>query len=211
MEEQKTLIRNVVFDMGMVLLDYDPLLPCLRHAAGDEALANRLCDAIFRHPEWGQYIDGGLADDMSYLPRAEQRLSDPAERALAKEILQDWYLDALFPNLRMRPVIQQLLEEGYHLYLLSNVGYSFQQFRYKMPFLNRFDGILLSCEEKLLKPDTAIYNRLCQKFGLKAEECLFVDDLQRNIDGAEAAGLHGHCFADGDIQSLLAHLQSLNP
>lgn len=204
------MIRNVVFDMGMVLLDYDPFLPCLRHAAGDEALANRLCDAIFNHPEWGQYIDGGLTDDMGYLPRAEQRLSDPAERALAREIMQDWYLDALFPNLRMRPVIQQLLEEGYHLYLLSNVGYSFQLFRYKMPFLNRFDGVLLSCEEKLRKPDTAIYNRLCQKFGLKAEECLFVDDLQQNIDGAEAAGLHGHCFVDGNIQSLLAHLQSLN-
>lgn len=204
------MIRNVVFDMGMVLMNYDPFMPCLRHANGDEALANRLCDAIFNHPEWGRYIDGGLTDDMGYLSLVEQRLTDPAERALAKEILQDWYLDGLFPDTRMRPVIQQLLDGGYHLYLLSNVGYSFQLFRYKMPFLNRFDGVLLSCEEKLRKPDTAIYNRLCQKFGLKAEECLFVDDLQRNIDGAEAAGLHGHCFADGNIQSLLAHLQSLN-
>lgn len=204
------MIRNVVFDMGMVLMNYDPLLPCLRHA-GDEALARRLCDAIFLHPDWGRNIDGGLTDDMGYLSLVEQRLTDPAERALAREILQDWHLDGLFPDTRMRPVIQQLLDEGYHLYLLSNVGYSFHQFRYKMPFLNRFDGLLLSCEEKMLKPDVAIYNRLCQKFGLKAEECLFVDDLPQNIKGAEAAGLHGHCFADGDIQSLLAHLKTLNP
>ena len=195
------MIRNIVFDMGMVLMTFDPMLPCMRHAK-DAALAEKLCQAIFRHPEWGQYVDGGLTDDPGYMQVLEKRLPDPAERAVAEAILADWTLDGLYPKPEMQPFVQSLLEQGYHLYLLSNVGFSFHQFQYKMPFLSQFDGIVLSCEEHLVKPHKAIYDRLCEKFGLKADECLFVDDMLCNVEGAQVAGLHGHCFADGDIERL---------
>ena len=54
------MIRNIVFDMGMVLLDHDPLLPCIRHAGRERAQA--LCDGIFWHPEWMELLDGGVMD-----------------------------------------------------------------------------------------------------------------------------------------------------
>ena len=61
----------------------------------------------------------------------------------------------------------------------------------------------------MLKPEKRIYQRLFDKFGLKPEECLFVDDLARNIEGAEAAGMQGYCHADGDAAKLLDHLLNL--
>lgn len=203
------MIRNIVFDMGMVLLTYDPMEACMRHARGNRELAAKLCNAIFFHPEWGPYIDGGLTTDLGYMERVEKRLTDPAEQALAADILSDWHLDGTYPRMEMRPVVQDLLERGFRLYLLSNVGYSFDAFKYKMPYLDRFSGIMLSCQEKLTKPDMAIYRRLCDKFGLEAEECLFIDDVQANIDGAEAAGLHGYCYADGDVLRLKAAFAAL--
>ena len=60
------MIRNIVFDMGMVLLDHDPLLPCIRHAGYEHA--QELCDAIFWHQEWGRMIDGGVMDEQGYVP-----------------------------------------------------------------------------------------------------------------------------------------------
>ena len=65
------MIRNIVFDMGMVLLDHDPLLPCIRHAGHERAQA--LCDGIFWHPEWIGLLDSGEMDEQSYVPLAQSR------------------------------------------------------------------------------------------------------------------------------------------
>lgn len=195
------MIRNVVFDMGCVLLDYRPVLPCLRHAQ-ERALAQKLCDAIFNTPDWGELIDGGVMNEQEYLAVVQQRLNTPAEKALASAILRDWHLDALFPKNGMQELTQQLLEHGAKLYLLSNVGFGFSNFCYKIPNLERFSGLMLSCQEKMLKPTPAIYERLCSRFDLVPEECVFVDDLPANIAGAQKVGLHGYCFADGDVPAL---------
>lgn len=202
------MIQNIVCDMGMVLLDHDPLLPCLRHV-GDRAVAQRLCDELFWHPEWKQLIDGGVMTEKEYLPLVQARLETPELKALAAEILKDWYLDALFPKSGMEKLIGGLLDRGYRLYILSNAGYSFHDFSYKIKHLERFSGILVSAEEKLLKPDPAIYLRLCEKFHLKPEECLFIDDLQANIEGARSVGMTGYCFEDGNVARLSAYLDAL--
>ena len=59
----------------------------------------------------------------------------------------------------------------------------------------------MSAEEKLLKPDPAIYRRLFERFDIRPEESFFIDDIQENIDGAKACGMDGYCFADGDVES----------
>ena len=65
-------------------------------------------------------------------------------------------------------------------------------------------------EEKLLKPQKEIYERLFEKFNIKPEECYFIDDLQLNIDGAAACGMKGYCFADGNVEKLQKALDKLN-
>ena len=65
-------------------------------------------------------------------------------------------------------------------------------------------------EEKLLKPQKEIYERLFEKFNIKPEESYFIDDLQLNIDGAAACGMKGYCFADGNVEKLQKALDKLN-
>ena len=136
------MIRNIVFDMGMVLLDHDPLLPCIRHAGYEHA--QELCDAIFWHQEWGRMIDGGVMDEQGYVPYAQARLADPQLKRLVPEILSDWYLDALYPKSGMDAVQRELLERGFRLYILSNAGFSFHKFSYKIKHIDRFSGIMVS-------------------------------------------------------------------
>ncbi len=203
------MIRNIVFDMGKVLLDYDPYQACYRHAKHVEK-ALTLKAAIFDHPDWPAKIDGGLLYDEEYLLDVQDRLDTPELKALAAEVLSDWWLDSLFPKLGMKQLIETLLEKGYKLYVLSNCGYTFRKFEYKIPCVERFTGILVSAEELLLKPDVKVFQRLCDKFELQMDECVFVDDLQKNVDGAVAAGMQGYCFADGDVEKLAAYLNGLN-
>ena len=202
------MIRNIVFDMGMVLLNWKPMLPCLR-IAGDEEKADALCKAVFLHPEWGQIIDGGAMTETDYFARCRERLETEELKQMCDRLSQDWWLDALYPMVGIDTVIETLLEKGFDLYILSNCGRRFHDFKYKIPYITAFKGILVSAEERMLKPEKRIYQRLFDKFGLKPEECLFVDDLARNIEGAEAAGMQGYCHADGDAAKLLDYLLNL--
>ena len=194
--------------MGKVLLEYDPYQACLRHAK-DAEKAKALKWAIFDHPDWQGKIDSGLLYEDEYLLEVQDRLEQQEMKELAAEVFSDWWLDVLFPKQGMQNLIEGLLEKGLRLYVLSNCGYRFRDFEYKIPCVDRFSGILVSAEEKLVKPDRAVFQRLCDKFDLNMEECIFVDDLQKNVDGAIAAGMQGYCFADGNVEKLAAHLNAL--
>jgi putative hydrolase of the HAD superfamily len=203
------MIRNIVFDMGMVLLNWNPMQPCLRYAK-DEEMAKKLCSAIFTHPEWGPMNDGGVMLEKDYFVRCRERMESDELKQLGVAVEKDWWLDALYPMQGMDKVIETLLEKGFRLYILTNCGHRFHDFSYKIPHYNRFSGVLVSAEELMLKPDAEIYHRLFEKFDLKAEECIFIDDLQKNIDGAKAVGMEGYCFADGNAEKLLSHLLTMN-
>ncbi len=203
------MIRNIVFDMGKVLLEYDPYQACYRHAQNvEKALAVKA--AIFDHPDWPAKIDGGLLYEDEYLLDVQDRLDTQELKELAAKVLSDWWLDTLFPKQGMKELLESLLEKGYRLYVLSNCGFTFRKFQYKIPLVEQFSGILVSAEEMLMKPDAKVFQRLCQKFDLQMNECGFVDDLQKNVDGAVAAGMQGYCFADGDVEKLTAYLNDLN-
>lgn len=202
------MIRNIVFDMGRVLLDYDPYLPCFRHAqnAEDASIVHR---AIFADPSWAPMIDGGVMTEEEYLVQAQTRLETERLKVLAAAVMSDWWLDGLYPKSQMDKVIDDLLQKGYRLYILTNCGTRFHDFSYKIPCYDRFSGVLVSAEEHMLKPNAEIYERLCAKFDLRPEECLFVDDLPQNVEGAKAVGMAGYCYADGDVNRLKAYLDAL--
>ena len=82
-------------------------------------------------------------------------------------------------------------------------------FEQEIPGIEYFDGTLVSAEEKLAKPNPAIYERLFEKFHLKAEECFFIDDRQDNIDSAKGCGMDGYCFADGNVEGLRAYMEEM--
>ncbi len=205
------MIRSIVFDMGGVLLSYDPLITCRRLASTPQD-AQLIYETLFSAPEWENELDGGLFPEEEMLRIAQDRLATQAQKDLAARAYAQYHQDSLFPLPGMEAVVSLAHDKGFGLYLLTNAGARIYQYIQRLPGYPLFDGFLISSEEKLLKPSAAIYRRLCEKFSLIPEECLFVDDRQVNIDGAKAFGLEGYCFADGDVDRLAAFLKALpNP
>ena len=106
-------------------------------------------------------------------------------------------------------LVKELKEKGCGIYLCSNCSVRLRVFEHKIPGIEYFDGTLVSAEEKLAKPNPAIYERLFEKFHLKAEECFFIDDRQDNIDSAKGCGMDGYCFADGNVERLRAYMEEM--
>ena len=91
--------------------------------------------------------------------------------------------------------ILDMKARGYHVYILSNYSENMlNQTEKKLKFLPLMDGVVFSYRIKKLKPDPSIYEYLCDKYQLKPEESVFIDDRQVNIDGAEQIGMHGIVF-----------------
>ena len=200
------MIRNVVFDMGNVIRIYDPLRPCLRHA-GNPKEAEILCRAIFLHPDWGKKVDGGLLTDLEYAKEVQKRLDSPRLQKLAEDVLTDWTVDGLAPNPGMDGLIQELLKAGLRIYVLSNAGYIFHEVSRKFPCVEQYSGMMVSAEEKIRKPEPEIFTRLCERFGLVPQECLFVDDMDVNVRAAQGIGMQGYVFDSPD--GLRAYLREV--
>ena len=143
------MIRNIVFDMGMVLLEYDPVKVCWEYTDNPEDV-EWMRRELFDSKEWS-LLDEGTLTDAQALERVQKRLPNEHLRWLAKESLEHWH--------------------EYNIWA---------------------------------KP--AIYERLFEKFHLKAEECFFIDDRQDNIDSAKGCGMDGYCFADGNVERLRAYM-----
>ena len=93
--------------------------------------------------------------------------------------------------------IKQLKEAGYGVYYLSNFFQKADEdCKDLMGFLELMDGGILSYKDKVTKPDRRIYELLLERYGLNPEECVFLDDTGKNIDGARAVGIHGILFQD---------------
>ena len=202
------MIRNIVFDMGNVLLKYHPMTACLRHAQ-NEADAKAVFEALFMAKEWEEKLDGCFITEAEMLEIAQSRLESPEQKTLCAEIFEDFHTDALTPVEGMEEVLSRLKDRGFGLYLLSNVGERIYQFRRKIPCHDRFDGFLFSGEEHLLKPDPAIFERFCERFGVAAAECLFVDDRSQNIEAAVSVGMEGYLFEAFPVEALKKFVEAL--
>lgn len=182
-------IRNFVFDVGNVLLSYDPMRT-LRTVFHDEDACHAVYNAVFCAPEW-PLADEGLVTEEDQLRAALRRA--PEYETEIRYAMDHWHL--YLPEIEGMPeLVKALKESGYGIYVLSNFGQRFYQMKDHDDLFALADGILISSDHKLVKPFRAIYELLLSKFSLRAEECLFIDDLEENIYGARAAGLHGHRF-----------------
>ncbi|MFL6843272.1 MAG: HAD family hydrolase [Allosphingosinicella sp.] len=185
----------VIFDCGNVLYGWDPDSFLERQLPEDEARLRFIEDIDL----WGWHdtLDGGRPFDEAAAELSE-KFPDYAQLISAwggrfGETISD-------PVPGVHAIVDALDERGVPLYVITNFSADFwKPFREREEaFFRRFRGILVSGEEKLLKPDPAIYYRALDRFGLKAEEALFVDDRAINVEGAEAVGMHGHLFTDAE-------------
>ena len=103
----------------------------------------------------------------------------------------------------MEELVTDLKRDGYGLYLCSNASLRMLKcYGDVIPGIRLFDGVLFSAEVKCMKPQKEMYRHLFDRFGLRPEECFFVDDQPLNIEGGRACGMDGYCFADGEAETL---------
>ena len=116
----------------------------------------------------------------------------------------------MWKNEEMEALVRELKAKGYGLYVCSNASIRLPScYKAVIPAVECFDGLLFSAEVKCIKPQKEMYEHFFRRFGLKPEECYFIDDLPMNIEGARACGMDGHCFADGSVENLRKDLEKV--
>lgn len=187
------MIRNIVFDMGNVLLRFDPQLFIERAGVAEEADQKLLQKELFRSLEWVQ-MDRGSRSEPEVLQIIKQRLPERLHAPL-EELLLHWERPILaIPG--MAEFVRDCRRAGYGIYLLSNASRRLHEYWKSIPGHEYFDGEFVSADYQLVKPQQEIYRKFCQVFGLDAKECLFIDDFPLNIEGAVTAGWQGIVFHD---------------
>ena len=185
------MIRNLIFDRGNVLIHWDPPRFMERMGLPEEDRALLLTE-VFGSVEWIQ-TDRGTLSLEDGLEEMCARLPERLHRA-ARELTLDWWKDNLLPVEGMAELVHELKGLGCNLYLLSNAKLDLHQYFARIPGSECFDGMIVSADWKLLKPQPELYQVLLREYGLKAEECFFTDDLNINIEAAVLVGMSGTVF-----------------
>ena len=197
------MIRNIVFDMGQVILKFDPKHFIDREKVTDPEDRKLILNELFLSVEWVQMDAGTLTEETaepSILERFPERL-----RGTVRNLLYNWaYPRETIPG--MEETVRALKDAGYGIYLLSNASKAQHDYWPRVPVSEYFDGKLISCDVKVVKPCHRIYELFTEKFGLKPEECIFIDDSTANAAAAIACGWQGIVF-HGDADELRQKLR----
>ena len=197
------MIGNLVFDMGNVLLVFDPEVFMDREKITGREDRRALRNELFRSAEWAM-MDLGLLTEHTAEPRIVSRLPEHLQEP-ARHLLHHWS-DERETVEGMEELVSSLKGAGYRLFLLSNASVSQPSYWERLPLSRYFEGTLVSAFEKVVKPMPEIYRLFTERFGLLPSECLFIDDAPLNVAAAMAEGWEGIVF-HGDIQELSQKLR----
>lgn len=194
------MIKQIVFDMGKVLVGYEADRVCRRFIQDDKEF-KEVCTSVFISPEWVM-LDMGVISEEDALVRMQGRLTSDHAREMAALCFRHWHEYNMWPMEGMGELVRKLKEKGYGIYLCSNASVRLLEcFKRVIPGVEYFDGILFSAPEKCMKPQKEIYEHLFNRFSLKPEECFFIDDQEMNIKGAKRCGMDGYVY-DGNKEKL---------
>ena len=198
-------IKAIIFDIGGVLLDWNPRYLYQRYFPGQpQAMENFLAEINFF--EWNAQQDKGRPFTEA---TAELSAQFPQHARLIQAYFAHYEDSISGPIEGTVDIFRALKSKGCPVYGLSNwSAETFPRARKQYPFLDWFDFVLLSGDVKLNKPDPAIFNLLLNKLGYSAPGCLLIDDSQANVDAAKKLGFATIHFSAPDI--LHTELQRLN-
>lgn len=186
-------VRAAIFDIGNVLFSWHPRFLYERLIGDDRALAAFLDQVVTL--DWHFQHDQGR----DFAETSAERIAQFPEHA---ELIAAWgprFNESVGgPIEGMHELVAELDSAGVPLFAITNFSHEFfPPFRQQWSGLfDRFRGVVVSGEEKLLKPDAAIYNLALARFGLQPHEAIFIDDNAANVAGAEAVGIRSVLFRD---------------
>ena len=187
-------IKNIVFDFGGVLIDWNPRY-LYRKVFNDDASMERFLKEIC-NGEWNEKQDGGRP----FSEGIDELIKIFPEEAEKITLYFNRWEEMVGGEIKGTPeVFYELKSLGFALYGLTNwSGETFPKVKYQFRFLNEFDGIVVSGDEKLLKPDPAIFNLLLNRYDLIPGETLFIDDNPVNVETANRLGLEAIRFESAE-------------
>lgn len=185
------MTKNILFDMGSVLVNFDPVMFTMREELSQED-ARLIQDELFRTIDWMQ-LDRGVITDSELFERVKPRFPERLLPVVEKLILH-WDNPPVMVE-GMYDLVRELSEKGYRLYLLSNAAIRHSEYWPKYPVSEFFgDRLFISYQYKILKPDPRFFELALSKFGLDRSECLFIDDSPLNAEGAIYCGIDALVF-----------------
>ena len=204
MSETRRPVSHIVFDIGKVLIHYDPNIPFSR-LIPDEAERNDFFANVCTH-EWNLEQDRGRS-----WADAEALLIDqfPDKAGLIRAFRLHWHEMVSHAYDDSVDIMLDLIQQGRDVTMLTNFAAdTFKEAQERFPFLRVPRGVTVSGEIGMIKPDREIYDTHVASFDLDPAGCLFIDDSEKNVEGAITAGWQAVHFTGAE--KLRADLKTLN-
>lgn len=186
---------DIIFDIGGVLTDFDWDSFVKRYL--DKSAAEVITNAMWHNPDWVEFDKSNMTDEevlklfISKAPDYEDEI-----RLIFSKLGE-------CPRHKPStiPLLKQLHTTGHHVYFLSNY-FEYLMRVFPLDFLGHMDG----GDEHVVKPDARIYNILCERYGLKPQNCILIDDSEKNVAGAEAVGMQAIHYTGQSMVELLLEI-----
>ena len=193
-------MKNIIFDFGNVITTFDEEYVVSKFTSAKEE-QKFLIDEVIHAPEWGVY---GLIDTGYLTHEAIVNIINDRTNNQYKDLVIDFmnnFNEYRYFQEGVLEIIKKLKKQGYKVYMLSNTNeVSYEKFIKDIEYL--FDGLVLSYQIHLIKPYEAIYKYLLEKYNLKPEESLFIDDREVNMKTAHKFGIKGRTVRPDDVEDI---------
>ena len=202
-------IKNVIFDVGGVIL-YFSEEEFLNNFTNDNEEKKLIIDYIYNSPEWmiNGLIDLGVVSQEEFVKIIQDRTNHTHDE-LVRDVILNYY-KVFHVQEKVKDLIKSLKENGYNVYILSNIN-EYVHVRTGLDEVFKYtDGQILSYKYCQIKPFTGIYQTLLNRFNLKPEECLFIDDREVNLKTANKLGIKGEAVKTNNIESIKDLLNKYN-
>lgn len=185
-------MKNIVFDLGRVLLSYEPLEYLKKYYKNYKELN----EIIFKNPLWLKLDEGTLTKD-EFIQIVTKRYPEYTKEII--KIMDNW-IELLTPikdNIDLLPILK---DKGYDLYVISNFHKdAYDRYLKNESWTDLFDGMIISANEKIMKPDLKIFDLFLNRYHLNSDETLFIDDSMPNIEACEKIGIHGLYLSNSSL------------
>ena len=199
----ETKIDTIIFDLGNVLIPWNPYWLYRKLLSDDTAIK-----AFFAEVEFGAWILSHDAGELFVDGIARMAERFPQHHHLFQAYFDRWEETIGEPFAESVALLKRLQQANYRTFALTNFSKEmFPRAKVLQPLLGEFDGVVVSGEERLTKPDPAIYRLLCERFGVQPQHAVFIDDSLPNVEGARRIGMHAiHFTAPERLEAQLADL-----
>lgn len=194
------MIKNIIFDLGNVLIKYSPENFMKKYVA--EENREEFFNIVFKSKEWGE-LDRGTLTYEEATEIFSKRI--PEEKKAVEKLFENKIMDCLSPIENNIAIMRTLKKNNYSVYILSNFHQpAFEYIKENWDFIKEFNGEVVSCYCHYLKPQEEIYQLLLKKYNLNPKETLFIDDTKINVTECEKQGIKGvHLYTPEILKELL--------